>query len=190
MDMDPEENQDLKKPSDTSQKESASAKELQNEPRYIVGIGASAGGLEAFEEFFKNMPSDTGLAFVLVSHLDPTHKALMPELLQRITLMKVSQVIDGTKVESNQIYIIPPNKDMAIIHGALQLLEPSRSRGLRMPIDFFFRQLALDQGEKSVAIILSGMGTDGTLGIRAIKEKLGTVMVQDPSSARLLHLDL
>ncbi len=184
MDLDPEANQDLKKPSDTSQKESASAREIQNEPRYIVGIGASAGGLEAFEEFFKNMPSDTGLAFVLVSHLDPNHKALMPELLQRITFMKVSQVIDGTKVESNQIYIIPPNKDMAIIHGALQLLEPSRSRGLRMPIDFFFRQLALDQGEKSIAIILSGMGTDGTLGIRAIKEKLGTVMVQDPSSAQ------
>ena len=176
--------QDPEELSDSSPDESASAGTEKGEPLYIVGMGGSAGGLEAFEEFFKNVPSDTGMAFVLVPHLDPTHKGLMPELLGRITSMKVSQASDGVKVEPDQVYVIPPNKDMAIMHGALQLLEPSMPRGLRMPIDFFFRHLASDQGEKSVAIILSGMGTDGTLGIRAIKEKLGTVMVQDPSSAK------
>ncbi len=184
MDADQEENQSLEKPSDASQKESAPAEVDQKEPLYIVGIGSSAGGLEAFEEFFKNVPPDTGLAFVLVPHLDPTHKGLMPELLQRATSLEVLQAEDGMKVEPNHIYIIPPNKDMAIMHGILQLLEPSMPRGLRMPIDFFFRHLASDQREKAIAIILSGMGTDGTLGLKAIKEKLGTVMVQDPQSAK------
>jgi len=146
-------------------------------------MGGSAGSLEAFEEFFRDMPADSGMAFVLVSHLDPTHKALLAELLQRITAMKVTEVTDGMKVLPNTVYVIPPNNDMSIMHGTLQLLEPSRPRGFRMPIDFFFRHLAEDQGEKSVGIILSGMGTDGTLGIKAIKEKMGLVMVQDISSA-------
>lgn len=184
MDTDPEENQDLQKPSDASQKEGASAEDEQKEPLYIVGMGGSAGGLEAFEEFFKNVPPDTGLAFVLVPHLDPTHKGLMPELLQRVTSLKVLQVEDGMKVEPDHIYIIPPNNDMSIMHGTLQLLEPSKPRGMRMPIDFFFRHLASDQKEKAIAVILSGMGTDGTLGLKAVKEKLGTVMVQDPQSAK------
>ncbi len=137
----------------------------------IVGIGGSAGSLEAFEEFFRNMPADSGMAFVLVSHLDPTHKALLAELLQRVTTMKVIQVTDGMKVLPNSVYVIPPNKDMSIMHGTLQLLEPSMPRGFRMPIDFFFRHLADDQRELSIGIILSGMGTDGTLGIKAIKER-------------------
>jgi two-component system CheB/CheR fusion protein len=173
-----------KKKSEPSQKESTSSEKEERKPLHIVGMGSSAGGLEAFEEFFKNMPPDTGLAFVLVPHLDPTHKGLMPELLQRFTQMNVVQAEDQMKVEPDHIYIIPPNKDMSIMHGVLQLLEPSMPRGLRMPIDFFFRHLARDQGEKSIAVIMSGMGTDGTLGIRAIKEKLGTVMVQDPRSAK------
>jgi two-component system CheB/CheR fusion protein len=151
---------------------------------HIVGIGGSAGALEAFEEFFRNMPSDSGMAFVLVSHLDPTHKGVMPELLQRVTPMKVLQVKDGMKIQPNHVYVIPPNKDMAIMHGKLQLLKPSLSRGIRMPIDFFFRHLADDQGEMAVGIILSGMGTDGTLGLKAIKEKLGMAMVQDIGSAK------
>lgn len=184
MDTDPEANQDLEKPSDASLKEGAPAKDEQKEPLYIVGMGGSAGGLEAFEEFFKNMPPDTGLAFVLVPHLDPTHKGLMPELLQRATSMNVLEVEDGMKVEPDHIYVIPPNKDMTIMHGILQLLEPTMPRGMRMPIDFFFRHLASDQREKAIAIILSGMGTDGTLGLKSIKEKLGTVMVQDPQSAK------
>jgi two-component system CheB/CheR fusion protein len=151
---------------------------------YIVGMGGSAGALEAFEQFFHNLPSDSGMAFVLVPHLDPTHKGIMPELLQRLTPMKVLQVKDGMKVQPNMVYVIPPNKDMAILHGCLQLLEPSAPRGLRLPIDFFFRNLAEDQKEWSIGIILSGMGTDGTLGLKAIKEQMGMAMVQEPSSAK------
>jgi len=180
-----EEHQEIPEPpQEPPQEESASSKDTHKKPLYVVGMGGSAGGLEAFEEFFKSMPEDTGLAFVLVPHLDPTHKGLMPELLQRFTPMDIVQAMDGMKVEPNHVYVIPPNKDMSIMHGVLQLLEPSMPRGLRMPIDFFLRHLAQDQGEKSIAIILSGMGTDGTLGIRTIKEKLGTVMVQDPVSAK------
>ncbi|MEK6728496.1 MAG: CheR family methyltransferase, partial [Planctomycetota bacterium] len=153
-------------------------------PFYIVGMGGSAGGLEAFGQFFTNMPTDSGMAFVLVSHLDPTQKGMMPELLQRFTRMQVFQVKDGMEVCPNCVYVIPPNRDMSILHGTLQLLETSAPRGLRLPIDFFFRHLAEDQEERAVGVILSGMGTDGTLGIKAIREKLGMVMVEDPASAK------
>jgi two-component system CheB/CheR fusion protein len=153
-------------------------------PFYIVGIGASAGGLEALGQFFAHMSPNAGLAFVVVSHLDPTQKGMMPELLQRFTKMKVYQAADGLKVAPNCVYVIPPNKDLSMLHGTLQLLEPTASRGLRLPIDFFFKHLAEDRKEKSVAIILSGMGSDGTLGVSAIKEKLGMVMVQDIRSAK------
>jgi len=169
---------------DSLHKDSASIKSYEKKPRYVVGMGGSAGSLEAFEQFFRNMPADTGMAFVLVTHLDPTHKGLMPELLGRITSMKVVQAKDGTRVQPNCVYVIPPNKDMSIMHGALQLLEPSMPRGFRTPIDFFFRHLADDQKEKSIAIILSGMGSDGSLGLKAIKERMGMVMVQEPSSAK------
>jgi chemotaxis methyl-accepting protein methylase len=158
--------------------------ETDNKVFPIVGIGASAGGLEAFEHFLRNMPSDSGVAFVLVQHLDPTHKDIMAELLQRVTKMKVFQVKDATKVEPDCVYVIPPNKDMSILHGVLRLLEPSARRGLRLPIDFFFRHLAEDQKERSIGIILSGMGSDGTQGLKAIKEKMGMTMVQDPASAK------
>jgi two-component system CheB/CheR fusion protein len=168
----------------TLQNENAPAENGRKKPFYIVGMGGSAGSLEAFEQFFQNMPADSGLAFVIVSHLDPTHKGIMPELLQRVTTMKVQQVKDGMKVEPNKVYVIPPNKDMSLLHKTLQLLEPSMPRGLRMPIDFFFRHLAEDQLENSIAIIFSGMGSDGTLGLKAIKEKLGVVMVQDPGSTK------
>jgi chemotaxis methyl-accepting protein methylase len=147
-------------------------------------MGGSAGGLEAFGQFFAHMPPDAGMAFVLVPHLDPTHKALLAELLQRSTPMKVAEVEDGVLVRPNAVYVIPPNADLSILHGKLHLLEPAAPRGLRMPIDFFFRQLALDQQEKAIGIVLSGMGSDGTLGLRAIKEHGGLVMVQDPASAK------
>ncbi|MFZ5831458.1 MAG: chemotaxis protein CheB [Planctomycetota bacterium] len=150
----------------------------------IVGMGASAGGLEAFEQFFSHLPPDTGLAFVLVPHLEPTHKGMMPELLGRHTTMKVIEVVDGTKVQPNCVYVIPPNADLSILHGKLQVLEPVAPRGQRLPIDFFFRHLAADQKDKAIAIVLSGMGSDGTLGLKAIKENLGMVMVQDPASAK------
>jgi two-component system CheB/CheR fusion protein len=150
----------------------------------VVGMGGSAGGLEAFGQFFSHMPPDTGLTFVLVPHLEPSHKGMMPELLGRQTKMKVIEAADGMEIQPNHIYVIPPNADLAILHGRLQVLEPSAPRGLRMPIDFFLRQLAADQQEKAICVIFSGMGTDGTLGLRAIKENLGTAMVQDPASAK------
>jgi chemotaxis methyl-accepting protein methylase len=150
----------------------------------IVGIGASAGGLEALEQFLGRVPAGGGMAFVIVQHLDPTHKGIMPELLQRATGMKVIQVKDRTTVRPDCVYVIPPNKDMSILHGVLHLLAPAAPRGLRLPIDFFLRSLAQDQQEHSVGVILSGMGSDGTLGLRAIKEKAGVVLVQDPASAK------
>jgi chemotaxis methyl-accepting protein methylase/PAS domain-containing protein len=150
----------------------------------IIGIGASAGGLEALEHFLSHVPKSSGLAFVIVQHLDPTRKGIMPELLQRTTGMKVVQVRDRTVVQPNCVYVIPPNKDMSILHAALHLLEPVSPRGLRLPIDFFLRSLAQDQQEHSIGVILSGMGSDGTLGLQAIKEKGGVVMVQDPATAK------
>jgi two-component system CheB/CheR fusion protein len=150
----------------------------------IVGIGASAGGLEALELFLRQVPPDSGLAFVIVQHLDPTHQGIMPELLQRVTAMQVFQVKDRMKVEPNCVYVIPPNKDMSILHGLLYLFEPAAPRGLRLPIDFFFRSLAEDRQAGSIGVILSGMGSDGTLGLKAIKEKAGLVLVQEPASAR------
>ena len=150
----------------------------------IVGVGASAGGLEALEELLRQIPEGRGLAFVIVQHLDPTQKGMLPELLQRTTHLKVMQAKDRVPVRPDCVYVIPPNKDMSVLHGILYLFEPTATRGLRLPIDFFFRSLAEDQQERSVGIILSGMGTDGTLGIKAIKEKEGMVMVQDPASAK------
>ncbi|MEW5959932.1 MAG: chemotaxis protein CheB, partial [Chloroflexota bacterium] len=152
----------------------------------IVGIGASAGGLEAFEKFFTNMPgeSDTGMAFVLVQHLDPTHKSILVDLVKRYTKMQVYEVADGMAVKPNCAYIIPPNKDMALLHGKLHLLEPESPRGMRLPIDYFFRSLAQDQRERAICIVLAGTGTDGTLGLKAIKGEGGMAMVQEPESAR------
>jgi len=150
----------------------------------IVGIGSSAGGLEALEQFFANMPNDSGMAFVVIQHLDPTHVGILPELLQRTTDMKVTQVKDHLQAEPNHVYVIPPNKSMSIMNGYLHLFEPTETRGLRLPIDIFFRSLADDQQEKSIGIILSGMGSDGSLGVKAIKEKNGIVLVQDPQTAK------
>jgi two-component system CheB/CheR fusion protein len=140
--------------------------------------------LEAFEKFFKNMPPKPGMAFVLVPHLDRTHISLMPELIQKCSKMKVLQVNDGIEVKPNSVYIVPPNNDLAIINATLQLLDPVQGRGPRMPIDFFLRSLAQDQGDKAISVILSGMGSDGTLGLRAIKQELGMAIVQDPDTAK------
>ena len=151
----------------------------------VVGIGASAGGLAAFEAFFSGMPTDTdpGMAFVLVQHLAPDHKSILTDLIRRYTRMQVFEVRDGMAVQPNCAYIIPPNRDMAFLNGTLQLLEPLAPRGRRLPIDFFFRSLAQDQHERAICIVLSGTGSDGTLGLRAIKEEGGMVMVQNPASA-------
>ncbi len=150
----------------------------------IVGIGASAGGLEALEQFLGNAPEDSGVAFVVVQHLDPTQKGMLPELLQRVSKMEVFQAEDMMKVKPNCVYVIPPNKSMSVFKGALHLFDPIEARGLRLPIDFFLRSLADDQKENAVGVILSGMGSDGSVGIRAIKENNGIVMVQEPDTAK------
>ena len=154
-------------------------------PRAIVGIGASAGGLEALEQFFRHMPADTGMAFVLVTHMDPSRKGMLPEIVQRVTEMPVVWAEDGMAVRPNAVYVKPADADLAVLHGTLTLLEPALGQISRTPIDLFFRHLADDQPDgRAVGIVLSGMGHDGSLGVRAIKEKAGLVLVQDPSSTQ------
>ncbi len=167
----------------SAKKPAADARAVADFP--IVGIGASAGGLAAFEAFFSAMPAevDPGMAFVLVQHLAPDHKSMLTDLIQRYTRMRVFEVEDGMEVRPNCTYIIPPNRDMACLNGTLQLLEPSSPRGQRLPIDFFFRSLAQDQHDRAICIVLSGTGSDGTLGLRAIKGEAGMVMAQAPASA-------
>lgn len=150
----------------------------------VVGIGASAGGLAAFEAFFSGMPAefDPGMAFVLVQHLAPDHKSILSDLIKRYTRMRVFEVTDGIDVQVNCVYIIPPNRDMALINGTLQLLEPGFPRGQRLPIDYFFRSLAQDQHERAIGIIFSGTGSDGSQGVREIKGEGGMAMVQTPDS--------
>jgi two-component system, chemotaxis family, CheB/CheR fusion protein len=150
----------------------------------IVGIGASAGGLEALEQFLKNIPAASGMAFVVIQHQDPTYQGILPELLKRATPMPVLQIRNRMKVKPDCVYVIPTNKDLSILHGVLHLLEPSAPRGLRLPVDFFFRALAQDRYEMAIGVILSGMGSDGTLGLRAIKEQGGLALVQEPASAK------
>ncbi|HSO78966.1 MAG TPA: chemotaxis protein CheB, partial [Chromatiaceae bacterium] len=154
------------------------------QPFPSVGIGASAGGLEALEQFFKGVPPHPGMAFVVVQHLDPTRTGLMPELLQHGTSLRVEQVTDQVRVRPDHVYIIPPNKDLSLLHGALHLFEPTGTRGLRLPINFFFRSLVEDRRQDAIGVILSGMGSDGTLGLRAIKAAGGITLVQDPASAK------
>ncbi len=150
----------------------------------IIGIGASAGGFEALEQFMANVPENCGMAFVIVQHLDPTRKGIMAELLQRSTKMKVMQVRDQTVVRPNCVYVIPSNKNMSILHGVLHLFAPSAKRGHRLPIDFFLSSLAQDQRHKAIGIILSGMGSDGTSGLSDIKQQGGLAVAQEPTNAK------
>jgi two-component system CheB/CheR fusion protein len=150
----------------------------------IVAIGASAGGLDALQQFFKAMPSDQELAFIVVVHLDPNHASLLPELLQKQTSIKVAKIASGMPVEPNRIYVIPPNKSLSIFNKKLQMAELELPRYRQLPIDFFFRSLAQDQGDNAIGIILSGTGSDGSLGLTEIKAANGLVMVQDESSAQ------
>jgi two-component system, chemotaxis family, CheB/CheR fusion protein len=161
-----------------------SIRELSDESFPIAGIGASAGGLEAIEQFFRHMPPDGGIAFILVPHLDPSHASMMTDIIRRFTQMAVDEAADGMQVEADHIYVIPPNRNISIFHKTLHLSVPVDPRGLRMPIDFFFRSLAEDQGEKAICIVLSGTGSDGTLGLRAVNGAGGMSMVQDPASAK------
>ncbi len=150
----------------------------------VVGIGASAGGVEAFEQFFHACPVKTGMAFVLVPHLDPSHDSLLTAILQRVTSMPVMQVLDRTQIKPNHVYIIPPNREMIIFNQVLQLSVPKQTRGQRMPINVFLCSLATDQMQNAIGVILSGTANDGTLGLCAIHAAGGIAMVQEPSTAK------
>lgn len=149
----------------------------------IVAIGGSAGAFEALEKFFTHMPVNSGMAFVIIMHLDNKYSSSITELIQSYTPMNVVQASDGMEVEPDMVYTIPPKKDMGIHNRKLLLLTPSHPKGYRLPIDYFLQSLAEDQWNKAVAIICSGMGSDGETGVRMVKEKLGMVMVQDPETA-------
>ena len=150
----------------------------------IVGIGASAGGLEALEGFFASMPSQSNLAIVVIQHLAPKYKSIMGSLLKKYTKMKIFEIKDGTKVEPNSIYLNPPDNDVAIMNRTFQLIEPLESHAIRLPIDHFFRSLSEDLGKMAICIVLSGTGTDGTLGLKAIKGEGGMAMAQDEGQAK------
>ena len=147
----------------------------------MVGIGASAGGLEAFTALLKALPPDTGMAFVLVQHMDPTHQSLLNQLLSKATTMPVAQVADRTRLEPNRVYVIPPNKDLTVDRGVLRL---ANLRSGHMPIDNFFSSLAKDRQEKAIGVILSGTASDGTRGLKAIKGFGGITFAQDQKSAK------
>ncbi len=150
----------------------------------IVGIGASAGGLEPIREFLRAMPSNSGLAFVVIQHLDPTHKSLAAELLGKCTAMTVQEAEDGVMLKPNHVYTLPPNKYLYVRDGILQLRAPTESRGHRLPIDLFFRSLGQDQRQKAVGVVLSGSGSDGAIGLKSIVDNGGIVLVQDPQAAQ------
>ena len=150
----------------------------------VVALGGSAGALEPFNQFFAGMPADSGAAFVVIQHLSPTHESLLPDLLARHTRMKVVQARDGVPVEPNCVYVIPPNQDLGIREGVLYLAETVRQRGIPMPIDFFLRTLAEDRQERAVCVLLSGAGSDGTMGVRAIRGAGGLTLAQDPETAQ------
>ncbi len=151
---------------------------------YIVGIGASAGGLASLEAFFDNTPSDTGVAFLVVQHVDPTQKSLLPELLQRHTEMQVYQAHQDMAIHANSVYVIPPNRELRVLNETLKLEQPEETRGLRLPINVLFSSLASAQNERAIAVVLSGMGSDGTLGLQAVKATGGLTVVETPESAQ------
>jgi two-component system, chemotaxis family, CheB/CheR fusion protein len=150
----------------------------------VVGIGASAGGLETLNVFFSIMPPNSNMSFVIIQHLSPKYKSIMASLVDKHTRMTVSQIEDGMKLEPNHVYLNPPGKNVAIFNRCLHLMEPIKSSAINMPVDFFFRSLSEDQGEKAIGIILSGTASDGTLGIKAIRGEGGMIMVQQPETAK------
>src|SRR3954471_3653372 len=152
-------------------------------PFPVVGIGASAGGLEALQDFFRNTPADTGMAFVVVQHLSPEHQSLMAEILARHTQMPVHQIEDDMPVEADQVYVIAPGFTLTLREGRLHLGQPIETRGHRRPVDDFLRSLAQEQKERAIAVILSGTGTNGTAGAQAIKAAGGICIAQNPETA-------
>ena len=156
----------------------------------IVGIGASAGGLAALEAFLERVPPESGLAYIVVQHLDPTQKAMLAELLQRATPMRVSEAENLMQVETDCVYVIPPNTELSLVGDVLHLEQPSEPRGMRLPVNILFSSLARTQGDRAIAVVLSGMGADGTLGLQAIKAMGGLVVVQQPESAQFDSMPL
>jgi two-component system, chemotaxis family, CheB/CheR fusion protein len=152
-------------------------------PFPIVGVGASAGGLDAFKQLLQALPDDTGMAYVLVQHLSPEHGSMLAQLLATSSRMPVSEIADGMPVEANRVYIIPPERDVALSHGRLSLVPRTTTRGLHMPFDHFLRSLADTQRGKAIAVVLSGTGSDGTLGLKAVKGEGGITFAQEPGSA-------
>ena len=161
-----------------------SVKKARLNPRAIVGIGASAGGLEAVSELLENLPEKTGMAFVYVQHLDPTHKSLLTPILSRVARIPVAEAKQGTRVEADHLYVIPPNKNMLIKDGVLQLATRIGGEGRLVSIDNFFRSLAADQRNRSIGIILSGNASDGVLGLEEIKGEGGITFAQNEKSAK------
>ncbi|ALW86924.1 hypothetical protein AUC43_18665 [Hymenobacter sedentarius] len=149
----------------------------------LVALGGSAGSLKAFEQFFRHMRPDSGMAFVVITHLSPNQESEMAAVLQHFTSMPVQEATDGLKVQPNHVYVIPPNRDMSILHGTLLLFAPTQHESRRMPIDYFFQSMAKDARERAVCIICSGMGSDGTIGLKMVMENFGMVMVQSPETA-------
>ncbi|WP_188149724.1 chemotaxis protein CheB [Teredinibacter waterburyi] len=169
---------------ESTEVETSTVKSGTVQPSHYVGIGASAGGLEALQEFMRHMPVNSGLAFIIVQHLSPDFKSMMDELLSRHTTMRIFNAVDGVVVEANTVYLIPPKKNMMIAEGKLILIDQMPDRGNNFPIDIFFRSLAEDQLHRSVAVVLSGTGSDGSRGVPAIKEVGGLVVVQEPEDAK------
>src|ERR1700759_4078299 len=158
-------------------------KALDKNPDFIVGIGASAGGLIPINDFFESIPENTGMAFVIIQHLSPDHKSLMGELLSKRTPMQVFEAEENMSVKKDCIYLIPNQNKMIIKKGRLKLLPKQADKKPNNAIDVFFESLATDCGKKSIGVILSGTGTDGTIGIGAIKKSGGIVIAQDPMTA-------
>ena len=153
-------------------------------PFPVVGVGASAGGLDAFKTLLSALPAETGMAFVLIQHLDPKHASFMADLLASRTRMPVSQAVDGVSIEPDHVYLIPPAVSLAVLDGKLHLAEPAERHGARMPFDFFLRSLAKDCGQRAICVVLSGTGSDGSEGVKAIKDHGGFVIAQDPVDAQ------
>ena len=149
----------------------------------IVGIGASAGGLDAFRKFLDAVPAATGMAFILIQHLDPTHESMMVDLLTSHTSMTVVQASDGMRIERDHFYIIPPGKYLSVDSGALHITQPEARHGARLPFDFLLHSLATACGNRAVCVVLSGTGADGSIGLKAVKDRGGFVIAQDPGEA-------
>ena len=170
-----------------STKESSTAesvKEKKTDKTRIIAVGASAGGLEALKAFFKKIPAGDNNAYVVIQHLSPDYKSMMGELLSKNTNLPIVQITDNMKMKSGHVYLIPPANNLKLDGDHLILIDKPNNQTLNLPIDMFFESMAKQRKEKSIGIVLSGTGSDGTRGVRAIKENDGMVMVQDPSEAK------